>query len=247
MLQKKPAVKKVKIFIKNVILFLRPGVFFNFLSSPLLFAANTLRLTRWISQQSKEKGFNDFYRPFRDGSLRYALYQHVVTTEKLENMPIDYLEFGVFKGSSFKWWLDANRNENSRFYGFDTFAGLPESWGTYKMGDMTASIPEIDDPRHQFIKGLFQDTLLGFLENQKSESSRKKIIHMDADLFTSTLFVLTSLYRHLKDGDIILFDEYNVPNHEFFAFQCFTDSYRVKYELIGAVNNYFQVAFKIKK
>lgn len=239
--------KKVKIFIKNLILFLRPGKWLNFLYPSLLFAANTLRLTRWISHHTSSTSFNDFYSSSRDNNLRYKLYEYVLKTEKLETEPIDYLEFGVFRGTSFKWWLNANRHTQSKFYGFDTFAGLPEDWGTYKKGDMTAVIPDIQDPRHLFVKGLFQDTLLDFVDTGRLNSGKRKVIHMDADLFSSTLFVLTSLYRYIKDGDIILFDEYNVPNHEFFAFQCFTESYQVKYELIGAVNNYFQVAFRIKK
>ena len=70
---------------------------------------------------------------------------------------------------------------------------------------------------------------------------------MDADLFSSTLFVLTSLANYLKEGDIVMFDEFNVPNHEFMAFKYFTESYYIKFELIGAVNNYYQVAFKVVK
>ena len=69
---------------------------------------------------------------------------------------------------------------------------------------------------------------------------------MDADLYSSTLYVLTSIARYLKPGDIIFFDEFNVPNHEFAAFNQFVSSYYIKYELLGAVNNYYQIAIKIK-
>ncbi|MDR2886523.1 MAG: hypothetical protein LBV26_00725 [Bacteroidales bacterium] len=50
---------------------------------------------------------------------------------------------------------------------------------------------------------------------------------------------------HLNAGDILFFDEFNVPNHEFLAFKIFTESYYVKTKLIGAVNNYYQTAFVI--
>jgi O-methyltransferase len=46
-------------------------------------------------------------------------------------------------------------------------------------------------------------------------------------------------------GDIIIFDEFNVPMHEFKAFAEWVSSYYIKYEVIGAVNNFYQIAVKI--
>ena len=102
----------------------------------------------------------------------------------------------------------------------------------------------INDARASLYKGLFQDSLLPFLENY--ETGNKKLIHLDSDLFSSTIFVLSQLYRFLKPGDILLFDEFAVPQHEFLAFKIFTESFYVKYEVIGAANNYLFVAVKIK-
>jgi len=186
------------------------------------------------------------FSPWRDYSKRYRLYQHVVETAKLLKEPIDYLEFGVFRGESVKWWVRNCTHADSRFYGFDTFEGLPEDWGMYKKGEMTAHIPVIDDSRVQFVQGLFQSSLPGFLETTNLRNGKRKVIHLDADLFSSTLYALTSLAPYLKKGDILLFDEFNVPNHEFFAFKVFSESYYVKTKLLGAVNNYFQVALMIE-
>lgn len=237
----------VNSFLKGVILFLRPGVFFNFLSNPLLFVSNVLKLSKWISVHNNKNILNDFYRPVRNYNDRLKLYDYIVQKENIENEAICYLEFGVFEAHSFKWWLRKNTCKDSKFYGFDTFEGLPESWGTYSKGDMGARIPEVEDNRYEFIKGLFQDTLYEFLKTHDLNDGKRKVIHLDADLFSSTLFVLTTLTGNLNDGDILIFDEFNVPNHEFYAFKIFTDSFYVKYELIGAVNNFYQVAFKIKK
>ena len=237
----------INAFIKGIVFFLRPGILFNFLSGPFIFFANTLRLTRWMSQQPRKNILNDFYSPFRDYDKRSKLHTYVIQKENINSGPINYLEFGVSRGTTFKWWLEANKHKDSRFYGFDTFEGLPEDWGFFKKGDMFASVLETKDPRAEFIKGLFQETLFEFLETHNLNDGKKKVLHLDADLFSSTLFVLSSIAKYLNEGDILMFDEFNVPNHEFYAFKCFADSFYIKTELIGAVNNYFQVAMKIVK
>jgi len=237
-------IRKINAFLKGLILWLRPGLFFGFLSAPFLFLSNLFRLTRWISSQQKKVIFNDFFTASRDHSRRYKLYEHVISTESIRKESINYLEFGVSEGFSFRWWANANNHPESRFYGFDTFDGLPESWGTYSKGDMSAAIPDLNDNRCSFFKGLFQETLFDFIRTHSLEGKRK-IIHLDADLFSSTLFVLTTLAPGLRKGDILFFDEFNVPNHEWMAYQIFSESFYSKTELLGAVNNYYQVAFKV--
>jgi hypothetical protein len=102
---------------------------------------------------------------------------------------------------------------------------------------------QINDSRAVFYKGLFQETLIPFLEEYSSKN--KKLIHIDSDLFSSALFTMSQLYRFLQPGDILLFDEFAVPQHEFLAFKLFTESFYVNYEVIGAANNYLFVAIKI--
>ena len=237
--------KKAASFIKSLILFFRPGLWAGFLSHPLLWTSNTLRLSRWISR-NPVIGLNDFYSPFRDYRKRYTLYQHLCDEYKLNSTAIHYVEFGVSQALSFKWWIKNNTNPESRFYGFDTFEGLPENWGLFEKGSMAANIPVIEGNRHEFFKGLFQETLPNFLSSGKIEKERFKIIHLDADLFSSTLYALTSLHPYLKSGDILIFDEFNVPTHEFRAFMDYVDSYYIQYEVLAAVNNYFQTAIRLK-
>lgn len=238
---------KINAFLKGIIILIRPHYILGFIRKPMLFGYNTLSLSKWISNQDKTGIFNDFYSPKRNFDKRYSLYQYVLDSKELVDTPIDYLEFGVSKGRSFAWWVKANTNQESKFFGFDTFEGLPEAWGVvYKKGDMSALIPEIDDKRAEFVKGLFQDTFIPFTKSYNLNSSRVKVIHLDADLFSSTLFILTSIAPYLKKGDILLFDEFNVPNHEFLAYQCFTQSFYIKTKMIGAVNNYLQVAMVIE-
>ena len=210
-------------------------------SNILLNLVYVSKLSKW-TQNTKMPQFNDFYSKNRNYQKRYELYKHIINNESLNE--IIYLEFGVANGDSFKWWIDNIKDENSVFVGFDTFTGLPENWSSlYKRGAMSFPIPDIKDKRCEFKVGLFQDTLPTFLMEFHSKS--RKVIHMDADIYTATLFVLTSLYPILEKDDIIFFDEFNVPTHEFRAFTNFAESYYLKYKVIGAVNNYYQIAIKI--
>lgn len=204
------------------------------------------KLSKWRSH-TKVNGYNDWYQSNWDYNRRLTLYEEVSKTEQLAGSAIDYFEFGVSGGHSFKWWLEHNRNADSKFYGFDTFEGLPENFGPFGKGAMAVALESLNikDPRASFYKGLFQDTLVPFLDKYKS--GRRKLVHMDADIFSATIFSLTQLYRFLNDGDILLFDEFAVPKHEFMAFKIFTESFYVNYEVIGAANNYLFLAIKIKK
>ena len=143
--------------------------------------------------------------------------------------------------------MENNYHDQSQFHGFDTFEGLPENWGYFfKNGDMNAAVPELTDARGHFYKGLFQETLVPFLAKGNVSLGKRKVIHLDADLFSSTLFSLSMLYPYLEKGDIIFFDEFNVPNHEFLAYKIFTESFYVNLELMGSVNNYYQTVFIVK-
>ena len=202
------------------------------------------RLSNWISKSSRGK-FNDFYNKNVKYEDRFKLHEFIFN-EELKDQTIDYLEFGVASGIAFKWWVEKNKNPESRFYGFDVFTGLPEDFGVMKKAhyDTKGVTPDIDDQRVTFIPGLFQKSLPNFLKEFRSE--KRKVIHMDADLYSSTLFVLTRLLPFLKKDDIIIFDEFGVPTHEFRAFSDIVSSYYLEFEILAAINNYLQIAIKLK-
>lgn len=233
---------KLRGLLKGIFFFLRLHIIFEPISKATRFVAGLSAVSNWISKHSPNVKFNDFYTFKRDYNKRYKLYEFARDSEKLQEF--DYLEFGVASGLSLKWWTGNNSNHSARFYGFDTFTGLPEDWGPYKKGDMDfGPPPEIGDSRITYLTGLFQQTLPKFIKEH--DLSRRLILMMDADLYSSTLYVLTSLANYLKPGDIIFFDEFNVPAHEYLAFTDFVRSYYVKYEVIGAVSNFYQIAVKI--
>lgn len=159
-------------------------------------------------------------------STRYKMFDHIIENFKLDGQNIAYLEFGVWQGESIKYWASKNGNDQSVFFGFDTFEGLPESYGALIKGHFSTNgeTPKSNDGRISFYKGLFQDTLTKFVaQNKELLISKKKVIHLDADLYSSTLYVLLELYPYCAPGDIILFDEFFTLTKNSEEFRAFMD------------------------
>ena len=209
----------------------------------LLNLAYLSKLSKWRKELPKLP-FDDFYNNNVNYGDRFKLHSFISANENLNNA-INYFEFGVADGVSLKWWVSNNTNKDSRFYGFDTFTGLPEDFGVMKKKDYDTkgNFPSINDSRCSFVAGMFQDSMPGFFKD--FDFAKRSVFHLDADLYSSTLYVLTFLAFKFKKGDIIIFDEFGVPTHEFRAFNDFISSYRLKFQYLGAVNNYLQVAIKI--
>ena len=116
-----------------------------------------------------------------------------------------FLEFGVETGYSLNYIAKIKRNQ--KFYGFDCFTGLPEDWSEYyPKGHMKVdNIPSVRK-NIELVVGLFQNTLKPFLEIHKENVA---YLHLDADLYSSTKYVLFTLANEnrLQPGTVIEFDE----------------------------------------
>ncbi|MGA8220498.1 MAG: TylF/MycF/NovP-related O-methyltransferase [Candidatus Acidiferrales bacterium] len=162
------------------------------------------------------------------------------------NQPIDYFEFGVFEGKSITFWSALNPHPESRFFGFDSFEGLPENWnpaspaGAY---NACGKIPQTSDKRIQFIVGWFQNSLPGFLAAHNPRNP--VIIHSDSDLYSSTLYSLTAMNPLIAQGTFVIFDEFYDPLHEYRALHDYASSYLRKYQLIAATPEFTQATIKI--
>jgi len=162
-----------------------------------------------------------------------------------------FTEFGVYKGESLRLIArEAEAKGCTEVYGFDSFEGLPERWRDgFSAGSF--SLPrEPRAPRNaKIVKGRFENTLADFLS---THPQRVAFAHLDADLYTSTAFVLQTLAEHarLREGTVLQFDEFfNYPGWqtggEFKAFSEFTARWNVNCEFVGYVRGGEQVSLRI--
>jgi hypothetical protein len=213
-------------------IFKNQGDFLNALSG------NT-RLHHWLKENE----------PFPYFPHRFELYADL-QSKKLSQEAIDYLEFGVRYGDSLFKWSSLNTCSDSRFIGFDSFEGIPEDWvsvtGMAKKGEMSVGgvVPKTDDPRIQFVKGWFNQTLRPFLQHFAPRS--RLVIHNDSDLFSSTLYTLATLDPILQPGSILIFDEFANPLHEWRAFSDYVSAFGRKCKVLGVAGDYYtQVAMEL--
>jgi len=156
---------------------------------------------------------------------------------------VDYLEFGVHRGHSILYFAEQNRSPESRFFGFDCFTGLPEDWESdYPRGhfDTGGRVPQTRDTRVEFVAGMFQDTLPGFVAGFKPRN--RIVVNIDCDLYSSALYCLTKLDPLLPTGTILMFDEFGSVLHEFRAVEDYLSSYRRAFKVICSHDNFFTVA-----
>ena len=170
---------KINSFVKDIVLVSLIAYLFYPIRKFLLFLSNLAALTAWIQKNKKNIEQKDFFVWKRNYTKRINGFDFVINKFQLEQAPVTYLEFGVASGVSFEWWLNHLKNPESVFLGFDTFEGLPEDWGLFfKKGAMEHNMKEIEDTRHTFFKGIFQDTLVKAINDNKTllEQQRRKII-----------------------------------------------------------------------
>ncbi len=129
------------------------------------------------------------------------------------------LEFGVWNGNSLSMFSELydQFNIEKKFYGFDSFLGLPEEKfdnnnPDYWYPGVFSTDPNIVKNKLPFtmiIDGWFQDTL-----NQNTlEEIRKNqigIIHIDCDIYTSTIQILEWIVYNnlLVDGTLVIYDDW---------------------------------------
>ncbi len=127
----------------------------------------------------------------------------------------DWFQFGVYKGQTARI-LESFILGDQKLHLFDSFDGLPEDWGNtifdkgaFKIG--ADDIPRFDSSRTQIHKGWFSETLPIFVSTY---TKPVPFIHLDADLYSSTITVLEHMNKFIVPGTILLFDEFFLPTEK---------------------------------
>jgi hypothetical protein len=99
----------------------------------------------------------------------------------------------------------------------------------------------------ELVVGWFDQTLPGFVKKHQDPIA---LLHVDCDLYSSTVTILNNLKDQIVPGTVIVFDEYiNYPGwqlDEFKAWQEHIKAWGIKYEYIGRVSRHQKVAIRIK-
>jgi len=200
-------------------------IFARFRQKPLKLLITLVMSTKFVLENLR------LSPKFKD---RYELFRHSISKVSADGL---FFEFGVANGDSINFL--ASLTPDITVYGFDSFEGIPEAWGDMPKGYFRLN--ELPKVRRnvKLVVGLFQETLEPFLEGH---TEKAKFIHMDADLYSSTKYVLFTLAKNnrLMKGTIIQFDElFNYlgwwDTGEYKAFIKFVREFNVAFEYLGYV------------
>lgn len=148
----------------------------------------------------------------------------------MQDAEVTVFEFGVAYGYTTQWWLSRS-SLIDKWYGYDTFTGLPEAWRHFAAGDFGANgkPPEISDSRIEWVVGKVENTFSATMI-QGSSSERKtrnqRVFIFDLDLYEPTKCVAEQVFPQLQEGDLLYFDE-----------AAFLDERRVLLEHLSKVPN----------
>ena len=123
----------------------------------------------------------------------------------------DVAELGVYKGGITKFM--ASCFPNKTVYAFDTFEGMPDIVGDKDDPCVEGMFQEVDDvleylndPNIEIRKGIFPSTTEGLDDKTFS------LVHLDADIYESTLAGLQFFWPRMAVGGVIIMDDFEFAN-----------------------------------
>ncbi len=137
----------------------------------------------------------------------YQIYTAVQRTKKIDG---DIAEVGVYRGGSAKLICEAK--ENRPLHLFDTFEGLPalcevDDPKQFHKEEFLVSLESVKDylkkyPNVHFYEGLFPST------TEPIKNKKFSFVHLDVDLYESTLNGIEFFYPRISRGGIIISHDY---------------------------------------
>ncbi len=123
-------------------------------------------------------------------------------------MPGDFLEMGVYKGTSISRFgkVFNSLGVQKKLFGIDTFRGLADDWSNVDhldAFDLNGIVPALSDENITLIAGSVFDVLPSWLSEHGPNLC---LIHFDMDLYEPTEFALSAIKGGLHQGALLLFD-----------------------------------------
>lgn len=162
----------------------------------------------------------------------------------------NYLEFGVFTGSSFNYAIKVNNQiekifgeSNCEYIGFDSFEGFGKVKDEDIHPSFTDEIFSVNEGKvirniariargvkFKLVKGFYQDTIKNKEPNDLNIKQKSRVIMIDCDLKESTELALNFIQSTIQKGTIILFDDFldykgDINKGEYGAFKEFQENY----------------------
>ena len=146
-------------------------------------------------------------------SLQFAYEAYMVHSfgKAYSRLPGAMAEVGVFQGASAKLLCEVKGD--AELHLFDTFGGLPQSTsadrGVHREKQYLCSLESVQQYLKNYKNVFFYPGL--FPESAKSLPQRRfSFVHLDVDLYESTLAGLEYFYPRLIPGGIILSHDYSI-------------------------------------
>lgn len=178
---------------------------------------------------------------------KIAAFKKAFNFVNVEGVPGDYVEFGVFEGTSMITAFECHRctmqpeNLERKFWGFDSFEGLNfsksgEHHATYRDGDFKSDFEVArgrlrkclkQRVRWELVKGYLEETVAGATAPELGIES-VAVALFDLDLGAPTKLALDFIKPALHQGSVLIFDEYfwykgDASKGEAFAFNTFRE------------------------
>lgn len=175
-----------------------------------------------ISNLTLLHSFYSFLINLLPGFLIHNTSKYIVIKKILINLWIDqiegdYIEFGIFTGSSFKHTIrtenKVNKSNITKFYGLDSFEGFPDNDHpffqdvNFKSSYKRAKKIEDKFKDKAFVfKGYFKDSLRR--ESELMNIKKLKFVNIDCDLYLSSIEPMDFIIPHLSKGAYIMIDDF---------------------------------------
>ena len=158
---------------------------------------------------------------------KYMAIKKALYLTALDGTHGDYLEFGVFTGSSFTCAIKTHRRLKylgkleTSFYGFDSFEGFGDIKEDDKHPFYLNSIFKVNskkvineiykhsrDYNVKIVKGYFNETILNKDCKKDFDIQKTRCVLFDCDLKDSTKIALNFCLSSLQQGTILIFDDF---------------------------------------